>query len=356
MFIKDEILIFGQQDYAMRIKAYIECIKPDVKMRIFSFPLENDQAEYNNINFNIFDSRLHELDKNIKVIIAFSEKYNDKARCYLLDSGFRNIELYNAEMDNEMKYAFFSRYYKGREEKFIHINDIPLQKTVKIYMAKSIFDKPIKTRNYDIESSYIVPIQVGAALTNERIADVLDSTGDNISIRNPHYCEMTAFYWMWKNADADYLGLCHYRRHWVDLDKIVSLLQTGNIDAILPLPTLCEHSVYQDYLLKHIPTVWKPMMDVLAEMSPEYYEAAKEIFQGRIFYASNMCILSRMVLDDLCKWMFPIVGEVEQRVGDINDPYFNRYGGFCTERLITLYFLYNKHKIRIVHAEKIFVS
>ncbi|MBO6304223.1 MAG: DUF4422 domain-containing protein [Selenomonadaceae bacterium] len=203
----------------------------------------------------------------------------------------------------------------------------------------------------------MIPIQVGASMTHEKIADLTDDTGDNISYRNLRYSEMTAFYWMWKNdITSDYLGICHYRRLWADLDGIINKLQTVDIDAVLPLPTLCEHSVYEDYMLKYIPTAWQPMMEVLKRLSPEYYEASKKIFDDRIFYASNMCILKRNVLNDLCNWMFPIVAEVEEIVGDIDDSYYNRYAGFCTERLITLYFLYNKNNWKIAHAEKVFIG
>ena len=33
-----------------------------------------------------------------------------------------------------------------------------------------------------------------------------DNTGDNISAKNPSYCELTGLYWAWKNLDCDYLG------------------------------------------------------------------------------------------------------------------------------------------------------
>ena len=61
----------------------------------------------------------------------------------------------------------------------------------------------------------IYPIQVGAALADRHFDGVLhdDEGTDQISKLNKSYCEMTAQYWAWKNADADYYGFCHYRRY-----------------------------------------------------------------------------------------------------------------------------------------------
>ena len=62
------------------------------------------------------------------------------------------------------------------------------------------------------QHEYFCPIQVGAALTSARFFPVLDNTGDNISDRNPHFCELTAHYWAWKNLKCDIIGLNHYTR------------------------------------------------------------------------------------------------------------------------------------------------
>ncbi len=41
-----------------------------------------------------------------------------------------------------------------------------------------------------------------------------DNTGDNISDQNHIYSELTGLYWAWKNLDASYIGLVHYRRYF----------------------------------------------------------------------------------------------------------------------------------------------
>lgn len=62
------------------------------------------------------------------------------------------------------------------------------------------------------------PIHVGRAIskcTDDMHHMIGDDTGDNISDKNPMYCEVTAQYWAWKNLkDVEYIGLCHYRRYF----------------------------------------------------------------------------------------------------------------------------------------------
>ena len=57
-----------------------------------------------------------------------------------------------------------------------------------------------------------LPVQVGRALHPD-VGYIPDNTGDNISEKNPYYCELTGLYWAWKNLPADVIGLVHYRRY-----------------------------------------------------------------------------------------------------------------------------------------------
>ena len=69
-------------------------------------------------------------------------------------------------------------------------------------------------KKYEMPQNKIyLPVQVGAE-GKEDLGYVKDNTGENISIKNPYFCELTGLYWAWKNLKHSYIGLAHYRRHF----------------------------------------------------------------------------------------------------------------------------------------------
>lgn len=108
-----------------------------------------------------------------------------------------------------------------------------MKKTARIYVASSIFDKPLQDSYTFIEEEVV--LQVGAALTEKRISPeaLIDCEGDNISSKNKQYCELTGLYWIWKNAREDYVGLTHYRRHFLLPDNWLERMIDNKVDVIL---------------------------------------------------------------------------------------------------------------------------
>ena len=69
------------------------------------------------------------------------------------------------------------------------------------------------------QDDFFLPIHVGAAISDfdlglQRDDQVCGQPCDNISKKNPNYCELTALYYIWKNTDDTFVGLVHYRRYF----------------------------------------------------------------------------------------------------------------------------------------------
>ncbi len=231
-----------------------------------------------------------------------------------------------------------------------------MEKVAKIYVANSIYDKPLQSEYRLMEDEEI--LQVGAALTNKRLMpDILtDCEGDNISEKNKQYCELTGLYWIWKNAQEDYIGLVHYRRHFLLPEDWLERMVANYVDVILPVPLYVAPSVAENYKKRHIPSDWEYLMEYFKEKLPEEYEIAKSFFAGNLYSPCNMLIAKKNVLDRLCEWLFPILEAVVEHGGEKEDPYMNRYPGFISERLITYFFEKNRDEYSIVYANKNFLN
>ena len=71
-----------------------------------------------------------------------------------------------------------------------------------------------------VDTPVYFPVRCGAVYDEEGNSEIQgDDTGDNISKLRMSFCEFTVQYWAWKNVDADYYGLCHYRRYLSFSDK-----------------------------------------------------------------------------------------------------------------------------------------
>lgn len=208
-----------------------------------------------------------------------------------------------------------------------------------------------------------VPIQVGQ--NKERFCKISDNTGNNISYKNPSFCELTAMYWIWKNdKTSDIVGLCHYRRYFsseisfwfkqitgintgiFDEKKINKLL--SKYDAILNQSEINKKITIRERFKKsnHIEDL-EILRTVISEKYPEYLLDFDTAMDSTVANFNNMIICKKELFDEYCKWVFDIIFEVEKRC-DITkyDNYQKRLFGFLSERIMRVYFLHNKFKIK----------
>lgn len=219
---------------------------------------------------------------------------------------------------------------------------------------------------------YFLPVQAGAALHEPIIRYQPDNEGDNISEKNPHFCELTCHYWAWKNLkDVDIVGLNHYRRYfdftrkWPQFSADKHFIQTENFlkqeykfpdletllqryDIILPIARHWRVSNTQQYADYHIAKDWEMLRQIIKERHPEYIPAfEKTMDHNNKSVGYNMFITRWKYFDAYSEWLFDILFEVERRVPPIDDPIQSRIYGYMSERLINVFCLH--HHFRIMH-------
>lgn len=181
---------------------------------------------------------------------------------------------------------------------------------------------------------------------------LFDSEGDNISEKNKNYCELTGLYWIWKHSKSKYVGLCHYRRFFINNYtfkklKEKEILETLDYyDIILPQRTKLDRTVYERYRYGHCISDMDECKKVIKKLYPEYLKDFDKVMQDNKYYACNMFIMKKKKLDEYCEWLFNILFEVEKRI-DITgrDDYQKRVFGFLSERLFSVWIEHQNFKI-----------
>lgn len=206
---------------------------------------------------------------------------------------------------------------------------------------------PMKTK----EDIY-VPMLVGPKKDQLRFSNSFrDDEGENIAQKNANYSELTALYWAWKNLDADYIGLVHYRRLFfsqqtknsiVTKKELQSLFQ--DVDIILPKKrNYFIETTWSHYAHNHNIEDLKNTRAIIQEQFPEYVAAFDHTMQQKKSHRFNMLIMKKELFSQYCEWLFTILFELEKQT-DIReyDAYQARIYGFISERLLDVWMTKNK--------------
>ncbi len=213
------------------------------------------------------------------------------------------------------------------------------------------------TKKYRMPDDPIyMPVQVGASLKKSVIADYTpDNTGDNISDKNASYCELTGLYWAWKNLDADYIGLVHYRRYFASpdarsemdpFDRIIGGEEMRRIleKCCIVVPKKRKYyieSLGSHYAHTHYKEQLDDVYDVILDKYPEYKDSFHKVTEQTSGYMFNMSVMRRDILDKYCRWVFDILEALEEkRKGHELDPYQGRYIGRIAEIIFNVWLDY----------------
>ena len=211
-----------------------------------------------------------------------------------------------------------------------------------------------------------ITIHAGRAL-GEDLGYIGDDTGDNISAFNPYLNELTALYWVWKNARQSIVGIAHYRRFFSGKDStkfnvadIVTSAQARELlkkyDAIIGGQALFNLNsqngwmVYDsEYDVKLAMSAINVIKKMLGRHQPEYVDAFEQIMNGRCLFPCNMMITRKYVFDAYCQWLFsfilPALDEFKDKLANVSVRR-KRMLGFVAERMFGVWLLKNRLRLR----------
>ncbi len=353
-----KVYIFGAHSRAQTLAVYLESLYPEIMVEAFLYSNEERNPERIGEVPVLFVDEYTELNTRYPVYIGTRGIYHPQITEHLRSLGFKKLHPITVELDRQLRNAYLKKYFTNTGRSFSKIEklDEKIERSVAVYVVRSVFDKPLK-QPYEL-ASYEKEIQAGAALTRERLSDNMatDDTGKHISARNKQFCELTALYWIWKNAKEDIVGMVHYRRHFILPEDWVERMRRNEVDVILPVPLYVAPSVADNYRERHDVSDWEYMMQYLQENHGAEYSQAEEFFEKNLYSPCNMFIMRKEVLDELCTWLFPILFYAAGYGGEKKDHYQNRYPGFLSERLMSFYFEKHRNRFKVVYADKNFLA
>lgn len=228
-----------------------------------------------------------------------------------------------------------------------------------------------------VHNPLYVPVRCGAVFDSQNPMGILgDDAGDNISDRRMSFCEFTVQYWAWKNVEADYYGLCHYRRYlsfadtryptrdhgmveerWLNQDSARKYGQDdlrgmeeliSQYDVITSEPVEVKQLVTPKGFQRTVLELWEANIDLLLErdsipqmlelidrLAPEYRRAAEEYLAGTKHRGYNCYILRKELFERLCRFQFPILFEMERYQQEHG--YLSRVPGYVGEILYGIF-------------------
>jgi hypothetical protein len=264
----------------------------------------------------------------------------------------------------------------------------------------------------EVFKKYFEPMQVGFEISAHDLAIARDNqTEDNISRKNKSYCELTAYYCLWKRGGFDYAGVMHYRRaftiktkltkdiatitrytreyikncikmktlalsrelklnvgtkqeleaHASALRDFLDQISTNQIDIILPTrASFAFLNVRQQFALHHYSEHLTTFNEIIISKHPEFQKPIETVNSGRHLHLYNMFIMKRAYFDEYHTFLFDTLFAMEQ-VTDLRsfNAYQQRMLAFLAERFLNYYIELKKQtqpKIKIKELQTIFIA
>lgn len=226
---------------------------------------------------------------------------------------------------------------------------------IKIFVSRRI-----DVNSVVVDNPLYLPMRCGAVYDQDNPLRIMgDDTGDNISFKRNSLCEFTVQYWAWKNADADYFGLCHYRRYLsfserryrtndhglvpcpvlshgamerfglLDAEQMAAEIE--KFDLIVPRPAPVARMPLPRGKARTVRELWEvhngiffeegtveQMLHLIDTLTPEYAQSAREYLDGEFHIGYNCYVMRRTLFERLCEFQFSIMEAVIQELDSSN--------------------------------------
>lgn len=215
------------------------------------------------------------------------------------------------------------------------------------------FKYPLLPKEYKV-------LLVGANNKKNSSNYLTDNVGNNISSKNPSYCELTGLYWIWKHSTSANVGLVHYRRYFTNSHsqnsvalqqvfcgsqkplsetKLKTLLNGKKWIVAAPQKFDPGYTIWSQFAEFHHKADLEKTRNIILQMSDKkYVKSFDEVMKRDYLSPYNMFYTRKKELDDYCNWLFPILFKLEDQVDISNyDSYQQRLFGFIAERLFNVY-------------------
>lgn len=230
---------------------------------------------------------------------------------------------------------------------------------VKIYtITHKIFNKP--------DDKIYVPIVAGAFEYDKKAFPkdyIRDDMGDNISNKHDLYSEYTALYWIYKNSNADIVGINHYRRYFINANWIRYLKCLCNFNryfdkyllkekdildffdqgynCILPKKySRTNNNLYEQYKELYNVELLHRVGELLQNHYPEMHRVYLDLLGSYDFYGKCIIILKKEDFDEYCAWWTNIINSIENSGYEAKE----REYAYLMERIMNVWVEYKKRR------------
>lgn len=255
--------------------------------------------------------------------------------------------------------------------------------------------------SFTLKQKHLIPVHAGKAVSNKELGIQSDAEGENISKKNPWYCELTVLYWLWKNTKADYKGLMHYRRCFTrnntfflqraflhvkytfrrfssiwspysslgvkkqyscsnekefrqSVEKFTNKLEDILADGtrvIAPHPGHFYINI-KTFLAYQVGIQNITLLDnIIQSEYQDFYPYWRTACESHYLYNANMVVMSNDIFEDYCTKLFGILKRHEEEVINqgylidiTNEKAFSRISGYLGEMITNAYIYYCKDK------------